>query len=141
MTKSPIRIMLVDQHKVARESWRMLLNFDERFEVIHETDNPKDAIDYALDARPDIVLIDINLQPVNGFELAKTLLEKNAALKIIGISVTNHPSYSDKMIQLGAKGYITKGSSFEEITRAIEMVYDGRNYICEEIRNAGGLVD
>lgn len=135
MSKTPIRIILVDDHDLARQSWRMLLDFDSRFSVIHETDNGKDAIEQAHHIPHDVMLVDINMYPVNGFEVTQRVLEANPASKIIGISVNNQPSYADKMMELGARGYVTKGSSFEEITNAIVQVHAGEHYICDEVRS------
>jgi DNA-binding NarL/FixJ family response regulator len=125
MSKQPIRIILVDDHQLARESWSMLLGYDDRFAVIHETGNGQDAIDLANRFEPDIMLVDINMEPVNGFEVTQKVLEKNPGVKIIGISVNNHPSYANHMLELGAKGFLTKGSSFDEIIQAIEEVHNG----------------
>jgi two-component system invasion response regulator UvrY len=63
------------------------------------------------------------------------VLEKNPAVKIIGISVNNQPSYANRMLEIGARGFVTKGSSFEEITHAIMEVSRGERYICNEIRD------
>jgi two-component system, NarL family, invasion response regulator UvrY len=135
MNVNPIRIILVDDHPLARESWRMLLNYDARFSVIHECDNGRDAIESAERLVPDLMLVDINMHPVNGFEVAQKVLEKNPAVKIIGISVNNQPSYANRMLEIGARGFVTKGSSFEEITHAIMEVSRGERYICNEIRD------
>ncbi len=135
MSINPIRIILVDDHKLARESWRLLLGFDERFAVIHEYDNGNDAIEHAHRLSPDIVLVDINMYPVNGFEVTQKILAADPSMKIIGISVNNHPSYADRMLEIGARGFVTKGSSFEEITHAIVEVHRGERYVCTEIRN------
>jgi two-component system, NarL family, invasion response regulator UvrY len=135
MNINPIRIILVDDHQLARESWRTLLGFDDRFSVIHECDNGHDAIESANRLTPDIMLVDINMQPVNGFEVAQKVLEKNPGVKIIGISVNNQPYYADRMLEIGASGFVTKGSSMEEITHAILEVSRGERYICNEIKN------
>ncbi len=135
MNNDPIRIILVDDHKLARESWSLLLDYDTRFSVIKECDNGHDAIQEVGLLRPDILLVDINMYPLNGFEVAQKVLEEDPSMKIIGISVNNQPSYANKMLEIGARGFVTKGSSFEEITHAIVEVHNGRNYICNEIKN------
>jgi two-component system invasion response regulator UvrY len=56
------------------------------------------------------------------------------SVKVIGMSVNNQPKYAIKMIELGARGYLTKTSSWEEINEGIKKVYDGTIYICEEVR-------
>lgn len=135
MSNPPIRIILVDDHKMARESWSMLLSYDGRFTVIKECANGKDAIEQAATLVPDVMLVDINMSPINGFEVAQRVLQANPAMKIIGISVNNQPSYANRMLEIGAKGFVTKGSPFDEITHAISEVYRGENYICSEIKS------
>ena len=135
MPNPPIRILLADDHKLTSDSWSMLLGYDLRFSVIHVSENGLDAIEKASLLLPDIVLVDINMYPVNGFEVAEKILQQHPDIKIIGISVNNHPSYAKKMLKAGAKGFITKSSSFEEITRAIVEVQEGQEFICSEIKN------
>lgn len=136
-TKSadPIKIILVDDHKLVRESMGLLLDSDPRFSVIKACDNGHDAIEQAKLLNPDLVLLDINMSPLNGFEVAEKILEHNPDLKIIALSVNNLPSYATRMISLGVKGYMTKSSSFDEIAHAIMEVSNGRQYIATEVRN------
>ena len=135
MSKQPIRIILVDDHHLARQSWSMLLSYDERFSIICECDNGEEAIKQALQLNPDVMLVDINMHPLNGFEVTQQVLQNNPAIKVIGISVNNHPSYANRMLEIGARGFVTKGSPFEEVAHAIAEVYRGEKYICNEVKN------
>jgi DNA-binding NarL/FixJ family response regulator len=135
MKTDPIRIILVDDHKLARESWSLLLGYEVGFEIVHECSNGEEAISYAKKLRPDVMLVDINMSPVNGFEVTRRVLAENPKIKIIGISVNNQPSYANRMLELGAKGFVTKGSPFDEVTFAITEVHRGQQYVCWEIRN------
>ena len=92
------------------------------------------AVAIAKARRPRIVLLDINMQPVNGFVTAKRICHYSPASKIIGLSMYSLPAYAKKLLQNGAKGYITKNSSKEEMIDAILQVYDGHTYICNEIK-------
>ena len=130
----PIRIILVDDHKLARESLSLLLGFDARFSIVKECDNGHDAIQQARTLRPDIMLVDVNMEPLNGFDVVKSVMETNPATRIIGISVNNHPLYATRMLSLGACGFVTKGSSLDEMTHAIMEVHSGRQYVSDDIR-------
>jgi two-component system invasion response regulator UvrY len=70
---------------------------------------------------------------VNGFEVVKGVLATNPDAKIIGISVNNHPQYVDHMLSIGARGFVTKGSTLEEMTKAIIAVHEGRQYVSDDI--------
>jgi DNA-binding NarL/FixJ family response regulator len=130
---TPIRIVLVDDHDLIRESWKEIFSRDARFEVVGLCPNGANAIEIVTSNLPDIVLMDINMTPMNGFEATRRIIEALPQIKIIGTSANNNPRYADKMIQLGAKGYVTKTSTFDELKTAILAVMDGKNYICEEI--------
>jgi two-component system, NarL family, invasion response regulator UvrY len=134
MSNSPIRIILVDDHKLVRQSWKMLLENNPRFQIIADFDNGESAIKEARQLVPDIMLVDINMTPVNGFAVTERIMETTPSIKIIGLSVNNQPKYAIKMMGLGAKGYLTKTSSLEEINHGIMKVHKGELYICEEVR-------
>lgn len=68
-----ITILLVDDHKLIRETWALLLNSDPRFEVIGETDNVDQALEICREKIPQVFLMDINMTPVNGFEATKLI--------------------------------------------------------------------
>lgn len=130
----PIRIILVDDHKLARESLGLLLGYDARFSIVKECDNGHDAIEHARHLRPDVMLVDVNMHPVNGFDVVKSVLETNPDTKIIGISVNNHPTYANRMLAIGAQGFVTKGTSLDEMTHAIMEVHSGKQYVSTDIK-------
>jgi len=132
---SKITILLVDDHKLVRDSWSYILNSDPRFQVIGETSSGDEAIEMARNLRPHIVLMDVNMSPVNGFEATKQIRKSSPGSKIIGITMHSMPAYAKRMLQIGAMGYVTKNSSKDEMITAIIEVYNGKKYICEEVKN------
>jgi DNA-binding NarL/FixJ family response regulator len=130
-----ITILLVDDHKLIRESWSFILNSDPRFKVVGETSNAEEAVEIARDKKPSIVLMDINMSPVNGFEATKLVRKYSPGAKIIGISMHSMPAYARRMLQMGAMGYVTKNSSKDELLTAITEVNSGKKYVCEEVKN------
>jgi len=130
-----ITILLVDDHKLIRDSWSFILNSDSRFQVIGETSNADEAVEIARTKKTDIVLMDINMTPVNGFEATKLVRKFSPGSKIIGISMHSMPAYARRMLQIGAMGYVTKNSSKDELINSIVEVYGGKKYICEEVKN------
>jgi DNA-binding NarL/FixJ family response regulator len=130
----PIKIILVDDHDAMRESMKTLLDDDERFAVIAQCKNGNDAIEKAGALLPDIMLMDINMTPVNGFEATEKIMAAFPNINIIGISISNNPQYAIKMFEKGAKGFVTKTSAFSELKTAIQKVYEGEIYICDEIK-------
>ncbi len=134
MKDESIRIMLVDDHPLVRESWKLLLENNPRFQIVADFSNGTDALEQIPLIKPDILLVDINMSPLDGFAVTKTVSTMLPDIKIIGLSVHNQPKYATRLLQMGAHGFLTKTSSLEEINHGILSVYNGRIYICEEIK-------
>ena len=130
-----ITILLVDDHKLIRDSWSFILNSDPRFIVIGETSSGAEAIEIAQEKRPRIILMDVNMTPVTGFDATKEISRISPESKIIAVSMHTMPAYAKRMMQLGAMGYVTKNSSKDEMITAIVEVNGGRKYICNEVKN------
>lgn len=130
-----LSILLVDDHKLIRDSWAFILNSDPRFNVVAEANSGEEAIELAREKRPQIVLMDVNMTPVNGFDATKQIHKVSPDSKIIGVSMHSMPAYAKRMLQLGAMGYVTKNSSRQEMVNAIVEVNNGKKYICEEVKN------
>jgi DNA-binding NarL/FixJ family response regulator len=130
-----ITILLVDDHKLIRDSWSFILNSDPRFSVIGETDSGEQAIEIAKTKKPRIILMDVNMTPVNGFDATQQIHKFSPESRIIAVSMHSMPAYAKKMLQLGAMGYVTKNSSKDEMITAIIEVNSGKKYICEEVKN------
>jgi two-component system invasion response regulator UvrY len=128
-----IRVIIVDDHQMVRQTWKMLLHGTGGIDVIQECASGAEAITAASEMNPDIILMDVNMAPVNGFEATRKILKANPHIKIIGVSVNNQASYAKNMMQLGAKGYVTKNSSREEMLQAIHEVFKGKTYVCKEV--------
>jgi len=125
--------MIIDDHILIRETWRSFLTIVENIEIVAECGGGQLAIELAKNTRPDIVLLDINMLPMNGMEVLKMIRKLSPASKIIGISMHSEPAYAKKMLRLGAKGYVTKNSPRQEMLDAINEVNKGNIYVCQEI--------
>jgi len=130
-----ISILIADDHKLIRETWAYILNSDPRFKVIASCGNGEEAVELAKEKHPGVILMDINMSPFSGMEATKQIRKIIPDSKIIGVTMHSQPAYAKKMLQIGARGYVTKNSSKEEMIKAILEVYEGNKYICEEIRN------
>ncbi len=130
-----LSVVIVEDHQMVREMWVQLFATEKEIEVVGEIGNPEEAIELIKNKRPDVVLLDINLQGSSGLELVPLIRKFAPGSKIIAVSMHNQPAYAKKMLQLGAMGYVTKNSSHEEIFKAIVSVMKGKTYVCMEIRN------
>lgn len=133
--RGKITILIVDDHKLIRDSWSFILNSDPRFIVIGETSSGLEAIKITVKKNPSVILMDVNMSPLSGFDITKEILEVSPGSRIIGVSMHTMPAYARRMLRLGARGYVTKNSSKEEMMTAIEEVSRGKKYICKEVKD------
>ncbi|MBA2499040.1 MAG: response regulator transcription factor [Chitinophagaceae bacterium] len=134
MDERKISILIVDDHEMVRKTWKMILELNEQFNIVGECSGGAEAIDAAQKLQPDIILMDINMSPVNGFEATRKITQLVPSIRIIGVSINNQPTYARNIMQLGAKGYVTKNSTSEEMVEAIQTVYKGGHFICKEVK-------
>lgn len=132
---STIKVAVVDDHKLVREMWIKLLAEVKDIEVVAESGEFDEAIELIKQKKPDVVLLDINLKQSSGMDAVPLIRKFSPGTRIIGVSMHNQLSYAKKMLQMGAKAYVTKNSSHKEILKAIEEVMQGRTYICSEIKD------
>ena len=133
MQNETIRVIIVDDHQMVRETWKMMLQGNGTIDVIMECSSGAEVIAAAPALNSHVILMDVNMAPVNGFEATRKIMKACPQIRIIGISVNNQPSYARNMMQLGARGYVTKNSSRDEMIMAIREVMKGKTYICREV--------
>lgn len=131
---SKIRVLIADEYKLNRDTWAYMLNNDERFTVVAECGNAEEAVKLAGGQNPDIVLMDINTPVFAGLEATQKIRRQHPSSQVISVSSYSQPLYVKKMLQMGARGYITKNSSKEEMIYAMLEVSQGKKYICNEVK-------
>ena len=130
-----ISVIIVEDHQLVREMWMQLFAGKKEIEVVGSTGGFDEAIEMIKTKRPEVVLLDINLPQASGMDAVPLIRKFAPGTKIIAVSMHNQPAYAKKMLQLGARGYVTKNSSHEEIFAAIDCVMSGKTYVCMEIKN------
>jgi len=128
-------ILIADDHTLIRQTWSLVLNSDPRFHVVAECGKGEEAVELAKKFQPQVVIMDVSLPGISGIEATEQIGKISPNSKILGVSMHTQPAYAKKMLQMGARGYVTKNSSKEEMIKAIMEVYKGNKFICEEIKN------
>lgn len=131
---SNIEIIIVDDHPMVIEGLKSLLSNYDILVVTHTFTSGNEAYAYLSVNSCDIVLMDINLPDMNGIELCDKLCRTNPQLKILGMSTYNDASVIRQMVNKGAKGYLIKNASADELYAAIENVYEGKTYFNREVQ-------
>lgn len=124
-----IRVMIADDHKMVREGLTKLIEFDQEIKVVEEADDGLDCMKKYCAAKPDIILLDIDMPDMNGIETFNLLNRKKHRPKILILTVHNEIEYLIKVLDMGVDGYILKDAGSRELIRAIRFVYEGERYI------------
>ena len=129
----PIKVMIAEDQAIILHSLVILLNSLQNIKIIGTALNGVDLMKQLEKEKPDVILMDINMPKMNGAEATKLINEKMPWVKVIALSMYDHPVYIKKMFKSGVKGFISKNVTNMELGKAIQMVYDGDIYISEEI--------
>ncbi|WP_341958279.1 response regulator transcription factor [Pseudomonas sp. RC10] len=128
-----IRIALVDDHSLVRDGVRALLATRPLFEVVGEAENAAQGLKMCEEVKPDILLVDIGLQDMNGLELTQLIRQRCPTIKILILSMYDNQEYVATSIRAGASGYVLKNAPSREIVAAIEAIATGGTFYSAEV--------
>ena len=130
-----IRLLIADDHLVAREGIVYLLSGTPGVEVVGEANNGSEALNMLEDLKPDILICDISMPDFNGIELLKKLEDSGQEVKVLILSMHKDSEYIMKSFEHGALGYLPKNADEGELLKAIETIHKGERYITQEVSN------
>jgi len=123
-----IRIVLADDHQLFRKGLRVLLEQQPDFTVVAEAKDGREAVAAVQSMKPDVLVVDIGMQNLNGIEAARQLTESHLNVAIVILSMHSDESYVLRALKAGAKGYLLKDSAEEDLIRAIHAVTGGKSF-------------
>jgi len=130
-----IRILLVDDHELVRTGIAALLNTAEDMMVVGVAQSGEEAVSQVVLQSADVILMDVNMPGIGGMEACRRILRRDPNLKIIAISAQNDGPIPQQLLRIGVMGFVSKGSSAEEMILAIRKVMTGKKYLCTEVAN------
>lgn len=122
---TPIRVLLVDDHPILRQGMRQLLELHGGLQVCGEAGDGEAAVVQALAHKPDIILMDINLPKVSGYESSRAILTTWPQARIIILSNQDDPHVMKKCLDLPVKGFLLKDIQIEDLVEALRKVQAG----------------
>jgi len=131
--KSRIKLLLVDDHPVVRRGISSCLARQERLSIVGEAADGIEAVRKARELSPDIVLMDIDMPHMDGLAVTELLRKELPGVKVLILSMHSNTDYVLRIIQSGARGYILKEATPEELVRAIETVESGEAFFSPDI--------
>ncbi|MEM9857044.1 MAG: response regulator transcription factor [Bacteroidota bacterium] len=125
-------IVIVDDHKIVRDGLKLYLENDQNYEIVGEANDGAGAVEIVNDT-VDLVLMDINMEGMDGIETTKELIKKYPSLKIIALTMHNDYQHIKSMMDAGASGYLLKNCDESELKNAVGAVLSDDVYYSKEV--------
>jgi two-component system, NarL family, response regulator YdfI len=127
------KVLIVDDHFVVREGLKLILETSDTYEVVAEAEDGAIALNLIEELQPDVILMDLNMPKMSGLEAIERLKEQNSTIPIIILTTYNEDELMIRGLSLGAKGYLLKDTSRENLFRTIESAIRGETLLQPEI--------
>jgi NarL family two-component system response regulator YdfI len=127
------RILVVDDHLIVREGLKLIFETEENYEVVGEAENGEIALELVEKLKPDVILMDLNMPKMSGLQVIKALNDRNNEIPIIILTTFNDDKLIKEGLSLGAKGYLLKDSTRQELIRTVESAIRGEILLQPEI--------
>lgn len=137
MMETTRRILLVDDHRLIRQSLRSLLESVSGWAVVHEAGDGVEALDYFSDEQVkavDLVIMDVSMPHMDGIETTRRLHEANPELPVLILTMHDEPSVQRDAIKAGAVGFVTKDAASEQLIDAVHAVFRGETAFPSVVR-------
>ena len=130
-----IRVMLVDDHEIVRAGFCRLLESADDISVICEASSGEEAYQKYQELNPDLVVMDLSMPPgAGGLEAIQRIRASDAQARILVLTVQECEPFPSRVMQAGAKGYLTKRCAPEELIEAVRLVHSGSEYVADQIQ-------
>jgi len=123
-----IRIVIADDHPIFRRGLRMVIEADPRLKVVAEAEDGESALARIEELQPDVVVLDIDMPPPDGLEVARRLREQRSAVAAIFLTMHKDEALLDAALEAGVKGFVVKDGAASEIVGCIKAVTAGQSF-------------
>jgi DNA-binding NarL/FixJ family response regulator len=127
------RVLIVDDHPIVRQGLRRIMQFEEDLIVCGETGTATEATAAILELNPDVLICDINQKQTDGIELVRYAHAHHPQLPILVLSTQDEAMYAERMLAMGANGYISKQATSEELLASLRRVLEGNIYVSQAV--------
>ena len=127
--KGKIRVLLCDDHTLFREGIKAILKDEHSIEIVGEAEDGRQAVAKALELHPDVVLMDIAMPDLSGFDATRRILQANPKAKVIVLTMYEEEEVINRCLAAGAAGYVLKDAPRAHLIHAIDVVNKGGQYM------------
>ena len=128
-----ITVLLAEDHQIVREGLRALLKLEPDIQVVAEADNGRDAVKLTASLNPDVVVMDIAMPLLNGLEAARQILSAAPTTRLLILSAHSDDAYVERVMELGAAGYLVKQTAAHILPTAIREIHRGKLFFSPTI--------
>ncbi len=133
------RVLLADDFEMFRRFVASTLRNRRGFEVVGEARDGLEAIELASKLQPDLILLDVALPKLNGFEAARQILRVSPGSKILFLSAEHSREVSQEALSMGASGYVVKWQAAHDLMPAVEAVLQGKQFVSDWLRGSNSV--
>ena len=130
-----VRVLVADDHAVLREGVALLIDREADMCVVGQASGGREALELARQLKPDVAVIDRSMPDMNGVQASEQLLAACPEVRVIALTRHADATYLQRMLGVGAKGYVLKRTAAEDLVKAIRAVASGKTFIDVELRD------
>jgi DNA-binding NarL/FixJ family response regulator len=131
-----LRVVLVDDHELMRQGLRSILEREDGVEVVGEAASGRAAVELTRTLAPDVVVMDVAMQDLNGIEATRQIRAVCPRAKVLALSSHSDSRYVTAMLDAGACGYVLKANAYDDLRRALDAARRGKSYLCADVTAA-----
>lgn len=129
----PVRILLVDDHEVVRHGLRAVLETQPGWEVCGEAADGHRAVELAIEHKPDVVVLDLSMPRLNGFDAAHQILAKLKRVQVLVLSMHESEQLIRELLAAGIRGYVLKSDAGRDLIAAVQALSQGETFFTSQI--------
>ncbi len=134
-----IKVLIADDHAVVREGIAASLNNEPDINIVAKVSNGNEAISKTIELKPDVIIMDISMPVCSGLEATSAISQQSPQTKVLIFTISDKEEDLFRAVKFGARGYLLKSATLEEITNAIRQIHKGEAILSSYV--AGKLLD
>ena len=133
MTKSKLRVLIADDHPIFRKGMLLAISNERSIEIVGEAGDGREALDLAIELKPDVAVLDIEMPELTGLQVAEEIIKRKIHIAVIFLTMYKEEDMFNEAMDVGAKGYILKESAVSDIVLGIKSVAAGNQFLSPSI--------
>ncbi len=134
--REKIHILLVDDHAVVRQGFKMMLAAQPDMEIVGEAGNGREALELAGQLQPDVIVMDVAMPELNGIEATRRVADLSPRTRVLALSMHKDSVYVREILRAGARGYLLKDAISSDLLAAVRAIARGEGYLSPGVSDA-----